>query len=279
MKMMERGSRKKPFRPEWLPAGLAILLGLLAWEFASLIMQASIILPSPIETVGRLFSLLGSQKFWISSLWTSVRTLMAFGISLLIALPLGLLMGYNRFAEGFFSLYLAILRSSPVISVILIAMLWFSADLVPIFVALLMVIPLLTGAVCQGVKHQDKTLLEMATSYHWSLYTRIRHIALPTIKPFLQSSSHFALGTAWKACAAAEVLSQPGFGLGSLMQDSRSYLDMAGVFGLTITVILLSLVGDIVLRLSFGNGNKRSSDQTNVPEGAASGQGVPGNPI
>jgi NitT/TauT family transport system permease protein len=239
------------FRRQVMPVALAVFLALAAWELAARAMDARIIFPGPADTVVRLAALLAQPKFWWSLAGTCLRTLGAFGLSLAVSVPLGLLTGHSRFWEAFCNPYLAVLRSTPVISVILVGILWFSPDLVPVFVTILMVVPILTGAVMQGVRQQDTRLLELAAVHHWSLWTRLRHLSLPAVKPYLHSSSHFALGTAWKAVAAAEVLSQPGLGLGSRMQDARIYLDTAAVFALTLSIVLLSVVGDLVIGLLF----------------------------
>jgi ABC-type nitrate/sulfonate/bicarbonate transport system ATPase subunit len=77
----------------------------------------------------------------------------------------------------------------------------------------------------------------------------VRNLYLPAVAGYLGSGVRSASGIVWKVVVAAEVLSQPGFGIGSRLYESRIYLETAGVFAWTALLILVSVLTDRLIQL------------------------------
>lgn len=238
---------ERSWRQRLLAIGLSGLVVLVLWEAGARLMGLELIFPGPGRTLQGALGLLAEPAFWTGVGQTFLRVLTAFLLGLVVCLPLGILMGRSAFAWDFLQLGQAALRSAPVISVILLALLWFpDAGQVAVFVAFLMVFPILLTAIAQGSRTEDPQLLEMARVFRFSPWRRLVWLTLPWLRPFLLSAGKTALGVSWKAVAAAEVLAQPRYGIGSLMQDGRLNLETDRVFALTVVIILLSVLGDLV---------------------------------
>jgi NitT/TauT family transport system permease protein len=90
----------------------------------------------------------------------------------------------------------------------------------------------------------------MAKIFGFSKGKTLRLIYWPTVYPFLLSGIMTALGFAWKAGVAAEVISTPKNSIGAQLYDAKIYLETADLFAWTVVVILLSMViEELMVRL------------------------------
>jgi NitT/TauT family transport system permease protein len=80
-------------------------------------------------------------------------------------------------------------------------------------------------------------------------------IKLPLIFPAFISSALTSLGFAWKSGIAAEVITKPLYSLGSMLEQSKTHLEIAEVFALTAVVAMLSLLLEITLKKLLGRYN------------------------
>jgi NitT/TauT family transport system permease protein len=228
----------------------AVLVLAAVWKTASLLVGSEIILPSPESTFKEFFLLLAAREFWSSLGATLLRGAAGFvlscGAGLLIGIPAGLKPGFRLFIRPFIS----VVKSVPVMSIILLALIWFQSDAVPVFVAFLMTFPIVCGNVMEGVGQSEKLLIEMAALFRVSRRTTLIHVYIPSLFPYFIAGASTALGITWKVVIAAEVLSQPVRALGSGLQEARIELNTAEVFAWTAAAILVSGASEKLLELS-----------------------------
>lgn len=228
---------------------LSIVILLVIWKISAINVNAEIILPHPESVLHSLLSIFSSKEFLINISSTILRGLRGFLISFVLGLTAGILSGLFRGFKTLLSPLLTIIRSTPVIAVILLALIWFNVDNVPVFVAFLMAFPVITTNITEGMYTVDKKLLEMADIYRINWSKKILHIYIPSIMPFIISGISISLGLIWKVVVAAEVLSQPTWGLGTTLNEAKSYLITEEVFAWTLVAILLSSVTEQIFTL------------------------------
>lgn len=234
---------KKLLLTTFIPALIIITV----WELVSLWLSSPIILPGPLE-VSKSFADLSAQPiFWKHISYTILRTFLSFSISLCLSLFIGSLSGISRTADALLTLPMSIIKATPVVSFILLALFWFTSSQVPIFVSVLMTLPVMSSAVALGIKKTDPKLLEMAHTYGLSLKNRILHIYFPSIIPSFASGSLAAFGLSWKVVVAAEVISLPRYASGSALQTAKVHLETADVFSISLSIIILSFLCEILL--------------------------------
>ena len=136
---------------------------------------------------------------------------------------------------------LRIVRAAPVVSFILLVLLWTRRDLVPAVIAAMMVTPVIWGGVSQGLREVDPKLLEMAKLCRFSRSKTILLVHIPSVWPYLLSALTTGMGLAWKSGVAAEVICMPKLAIGTQMQYARSAIDTPALFAWTILVVALSL--------------------------------------
>jgi NitT/TauT family transport system permease protein len=129
-----------------------------------------------------------------------------------------------------------------VASFIILAMLWLEKSILPVVITALIVIPIVFANVSEGIRSVDRGLSEVATIYRFSLPKRLTRLYLPTIAPYFFAACQSALGMAWKASVAAEILAVPQYSIGAEILFSQQYMLPETLFAWTLLVIVLSLV-------------------------------------
>ncbi|ABO48984.1 binding-protein-dependent transport systems inner membrane component [Desulforamulus reducens MI-1] len=234
----------------WLSKGLSLLsllFFLISWQFISSFYNP-VLLPSPYETVQALLQLCISGRIWEHTVNSLFRGLMGFILSVMVGMPLGLLMGINNLARRFIQPFVVTLQVVPVISWLVLAMVWFGSERVPVFVVVITTLPLIIFNVVQGVMNVEAQYTEMAKVFKVNKKEVLLKIYFPQILPYFLAAMSSALGTTWKAVAMAEFLSaQKGIGAG--MSVARINLETQEVFAWTLLLVLLGLLTDNGLRL------------------------------
>lgn len=221
---------------------LSILFWIILWHIIALVLNREVYLPTPINTIKALFNIIQTKGFFISIFYTLFRVFTGFFISFLLGIILGLFSSFNRHIYDLLNPLVISVKSTPVISIIIIFLSWFKSGTVPIIITFLMCFPIIWTNVVEGVKNTDKLLVDMAKVYKVSKYNILKHIYLPSILPYIVSGSLTALGLGWKVAVAAEVLSQPNYSIGAHLYDSKIYLETESLFAWTLVVIILSFI-------------------------------------
>jgi NitT/TauT family transport system permease protein len=213
-------------------------------------MGKEIILPSPARVLGAALALYPTPRF-LSDLWfTFLRGLAAFGLSAALGIAAGLASGLRPLFGAALAPILTVIRATPVLALVLIALLWFPAGFVPIFTAFLMAFPIMATSAAEGAIAADPRLLEMAALFRVPRRELFLRLRLPSAAPHLISGAKSALGISWKVVVAGEILSQPARALGTGMQESRLLLESASVFAWALAAVALCGLSEWALGLA-----------------------------
>src|SRR5699024_7648122 len=119
---------------------------LLVWEGASLALAATtggrmLLLASPVQALRRLLALAGTAGFWQAVAFSSVRILGGFLLSCVLAVALASLAARLRWVRELLSPLVAVVKAVPVVSFIILALIFFSSENLSLLIAALMVFP------------------------------------------------------------------------------------------------------------------------------------------
>ena len=221
---------------------LSLVAIVLAWFIIARIIHAELILPSPEKVFGSAFNLIKSRAFWCAFAYTFLRVIVSFAISVVLGTLIGVACGLSSFTRDFFELPLAIIRATPVVAFILIALFWFKSGTVPVFVCVLMTLPIMTTAVANGFSKSDEKLLCMAKVFNFSRSQIFRYIQLPSLVPFFLNGMVSSFGLSWKVVAAGEVLSLPKYAAGTMLQKAQVHLETSTVMAVAILLVVVSFL-------------------------------------
>lgn len=224
------------------------------WQIAHIIIGRDIFVPSPFNVFKRLGTLVFLPSFWKTVFFSMVRVMAGFLISIVAGLLLGVISGMSKVFHDILNPLMVVIKSTPVASFIIVALLWFTSTNVPVYICFLICFPIIWSNISEGIKNTDGKLLEMAHAYNVSSSKILKNIYLPSIKPYFFAACFTSIGLGWKAAVAAEVLSHPRNAIGSSLYSAKVYLDSADLFAWTLVVIVLSLMFEMLFRRFAGDG-------------------------
>lgn len=224
---------------------------ILFWYGAAAIIRAPLILPFPHSVLIRLFELARTLIFWQAFSITFLRVIIAFIISFAAGFFMGLLAADCPAFKAFIEFPLELVRATPVIAVILPALFWFNSDIVPVFVTVLMCLPIVITAGEKGFEKNPENIEKLfkVNSRGITGLKAFFYIRLQSAKPALLSGAESSFGLSWKVVAAGEVLSIPKHAAGSLMQQAQVHLETCDVLAVTVTLILISSLCQLGIKL------------------------------
>lgn len=235
---MSAGKWKKQLKNILYPM-VALAAFVLLWLIVALVTDVEMILPRPDVAMRSFFLLFAKAKFWQAIGMTVLRTLIGFGISFALALGLAILARLWRpLARGLAPL-ITILRATPTMAIILLAIIWMSSATAPLLITFLVIFPQLYAAIYAAITETDADVVEMSKVYRVSRRDMVTKLYIPYLVPALFSSARSNIGLNVKLMIAAEALAQTSLSIGNFMQLSRIYLDTASLLGWTIAAILL----------------------------------------
>ena len=226
-----------------------LLFWLAVWALAARAVGQELLLPSPIQTARKLLELARTPDFWFTVGRTILRVLTGILAAALLGILLAGLTHENRVLYALLSPIMTLLKSTPVASFIILALVWLGRDVVPVFIAGLMVLPVVWANVSAGLEQVDPQLMELARVYKLPRGRVFRRIVVPSVLPHLRAALRSALGLGWKAGIAAEVLTVPPYSIGKQIFEAKLYLETTALFAWTAAVVLLSFLIEKTLLL------------------------------
>lgn len=221
---------------------LIVAFWLGVWQCSYLVIQQEILIVSPVDVFSRLMELVITKKFWLTTLASLFRIVLGYLYALVVGTMLATLCAVLPPAGEVLAPALSIVKSTPVASFIILALVWMKTGNVPILVSFLIVLPTVWGNLFEGIRNTDRRLLEMARVYHIKPLRRLKQIYFPSVLPYFMAAAKTSLGFAWKAGIAAEVISIPKYAIGTQLYHSKVYIETVDLFAWTVVVILLSVL-------------------------------------
>ncbi len=233
--------------PNWLKKTVGTLIWIALWTVISLIINQELLVPTPAETLSALGALVSTSDFWMATALSMLRILCGFGLAAILGSLGGVLSDRCPPFDWLFSPLLHLIRSVPVASFIILALVWIQTPWLPVFISFLMVLPLFWGNVRTAMANTDVKELEMGKVLGLSRRKIWLEIRLPALAPYFRTACVTGLGFAWKSGVAAEVICRPDASLGDLLQGAKLQLETPYVFALTVVIALLSLGLELIL--------------------------------
>lgn len=239
-----------------------LMFWLLIWQGAAMLVDANaamggeLLLPSPLRVLTVLAELVGKGAFWRSALLSLGRMLLGILAGAFLGGALAVFTAGSRWCDLLLSPAVKVVRAAPVASFILLVLLWVRRGWVPVVVSALMVVPVVWGAVRQGIDGADRQLLELCRCYRFDWAKTLRLFWIPSVAPAFTSGLATAMGLAWKAGVAAEVLCQPRDAIGSQIYRTKLELATPELFAWTLVVVLLSLAMERPVKFLLRKGRR-----------------------
>lgn len=219
---------------------------ILIWFIVSILIDIPLLFPAPDAVFHRLGELVITESFYKIALASFVRILIGILIAVVTGALLAFLSAIFKPVYDFMTPFVSVVKSTPVVAFVFLVNMLIGNGKTVIFICFLMVFPIVYSNIYQGIKSTDKNLLEMCNVYKIPLKTRITSLYLPSVAPYFISSLLSSIGLAWKAGVAAEILCTPTISIGYEIFNAKTYLEYVDLFAWIATVVILSLVFELI---------------------------------
>lgn len=178
------------------------------------------------------------------TLASGYRVLGGFAIATVLALTLGLVMGFSNFVYNLFNPLIQILRPIPPIAYIPLAILWFGLGNPPAFflISIGAFFPILMNTIA-GVRQVDPLLIRAARNLGASNVTLFLRVILPAATPNILIGLRVGIGVAFIVVIVAEMIAVNN-GLGYRILEAREFLWSDKIIAGMVTIGLLGLAID-----------------------------------
>ena len=210
------------------------------WEAACRAVGQEILIASPGRVAQRLCELAREGAFWLTVLRSVLHVAGGFLAGTAAGVLLAVPAAGSRILYHLLSPLVGVVKTVPVVSFIILALVWIRPPHVPVFISFLIVLPVVWGNVTKGIAQTDRRLLQMARCYHFGAAKTVRYVYLPSVAPYFLAACTTGMGLAWKAGIAAEVLANAELSIGGRIYDSKIYMETVDLFAWTAVVVLMS---------------------------------------
>jgi len=201
---------------------LAVIAVLIAVWWWLVVRTESPIFPTPWAVVTGTMELAEDGTLWEHIAASLFRVGVGFGLAVLVAVPLGLWMGWVGGAYRTLNPIFQMLRPISPIAWIPLAILWFGMDdISPIFLIFISSVFPMIVQTTSGVHTIERRYLRAAANFGVSRTVLFRQVVIPAVLPEIIIGMRIGIGVAWLVVVAAEMIALRS-GLGYLIMDSRN---------------------------------------------------------
>lgn len=235
----------KIFSNRYILYMVSTILFFLIWDIIS-IKSLGKLVPRPLEVLNRIISLLYQPlagKTLMEHLWFSIRrVLIAFGIATIIGIPIGVLMGVNKYIYAIVKPLFDLFKPMPPIAWISLAILWYGiGETSKVFIIILgAVVPVVINSF-NGIRLIDPELYDAVRSLGGTHRDEVLQVTLPASFPAIFAGLQISLSVAWSTVLAAELVGARE-GMGFIIIKGMNLSDSAMIIGGMVVIALTSLL-------------------------------------
>lgn len=222
---------------------LLSIAGLLAlWVAASTLKAVPQVLPTP-WTLAPLFAQeIASGELWTHLSATLLRVLWAFCLAMALGGAIGLAMGRLPALNRWLDPWLVIFLNLPALVLIVLCYLWIGlTETAAIAAVTLNKVPNVAIVIREGARAMDPQLDALARVYRMSAWTRLRHVILPQLGPFIAAAARGGVAVIWKIVLVVEFLGRSS-GIGFQIHLYFQLFDVAMVLVYAFSFITVMLL-------------------------------------
>ena len=225
-----------------------LFYGALLWG-AALLIGNPLRMPLPSAVLAAFLELVGEAVFWSSVAMSLLRVFWGLALGIFLGTLLGLLVHFFPLLSVLVRPFLSVVRSTPVAAVIMLVWSFTGADVLPVAIATLMVMPIVADQLLVGLQGADPRLAEMTSVFGFSRMRAFLTYRLPAARPYFFAAMMTSVGFAWKAGIAAEVLAATELSVGKGIYFSKLYIsEINTLWAWTLTSVIVSLILEFIVK-------------------------------
>lgn len=219
------------------------------WQLASMLIAQEILLVSPVVVAKRIIELSFEPSFWSAAFNSIIKIFFGFLIANVLGIILAFIASKSSFFRDLLSPVIFIMKSTPVASFIILALVWINTAYLSTLISFLMVLPIIYTNMLAGVENIDKDILNMANVFKVPAMKKFKYIYIPSLLPYYSAACTLGLGFSWKSGIAAEVIGLPRNTIGYSLYNAKIFLETPDLFALTVVIIIISILFERIFLL------------------------------
>ena len=218
------------------------------WYLSCAIISNDYLLPTPHSTLLSLLNLLLEPSFYKVVLFSFSRVLL--GVLLGVVSGIALAFLSNRFSliKRTLSPIISVIKATPVVTFITLLWIILNGNALAIFIAFLMVMPIVWQNLLNGYDAIPKELSEVCEIFNFSRYKRFKILIFPILMQYLFPAVVTSVGLAWKAEIAAEIIAYTKVSIGQYIYDARYNLMSDRVFAWVAVIVVFSIALELLTK-------------------------------
>jgi len=227
----------------------AFLIILIVWfSLTQLGLVKEQFLPKPVNTIKAGIMLFTNNGFLVDIGVTMCRVLIGFVISVIVAVPLGILVGTYAPIEAFIEPVMSFMRYLPVTAFIPLFILWIGIDETEKVAVIIMgSLPQLLLMVAVDTRKVQHDLIEVSYTLGTNKKNVLWKIIFPSAMPYILDSLRMILGWAWTYVTVAEMIGASS-GIGYMIIKSQRMLSVGKIFVGILTIGIIGLTFDFIFK-------------------------------
>jgi len=252
-------SRWRRLTASVLPPIVFVVLLIVAWQLFVVIAQPRPdIVPAPLDVWNAMGDAWEAGRLQEAVLTSLERGIAGFLIAIVVGTPIGLLLAEVRPIRRAVGPIISGLQVLPSVAWVPAAIIWFGlSDATVYFVILMGAIPSIVNGLIAGVDQVPPQLRRVGTVLGASRWQLATAVIMPAALPGYVAGLKQGWAFSWRSLMAAEIIATGGsigFGLGSMLQQSRELADLASVLA---TIIIILVIGVLIELVFFGPVERR----------------------
>ena len=204
-------------------------------------------LPAPDQVLKSLLYLFFEKDLGLAIATSGLRIAKAIGLSILVALPLGIAMGAFDFINRIFEPIVAPMRYLPITAFIPLLILWFGIDeSQKVAFLFLGTVVFLLPAVVDAIRLVPEELVQTAFTLGATKSQVIRTVLIPAALPAIFDGFRVMNAIAWTYIILAELVN-PQNGIGYILRLAEQHLKPEWSFAGIVVVGVIGIVTDLLI--------------------------------
>ena len=226
---------------EFLTFCLGIVLIGVILQAAGTLKGDALVFPGVDEILKAFFRLMTAKKTYLL-IWTTMKHLIvSMAVSAAAGVALGMAMGMFPFLRRLLQPMMILLRSLPMVILIVIVMVVADYELVPVLASSIILAPMIAEAACEGCVRIERELIDV---YRMNANFNARvlfQVYLPLMAGYLRQAWVNAAGMGVKLAVSTEYLVQTKNSLGKAVHTSGYFNEYQDIYAYALVMILLVL--------------------------------------
>lgn len=225
----------------------SILSMIMIWYILFYAIDEALIMPSFHDVLSSISHILFSSDILIL-LHSLLRLIVSFTVAAILGVLFGYISAKKQFIEIFAKPYVTILRTIPVLSIVVMIYILVGSNVAVYLITFLMIFPLFYQSTIHIIKTIDPALIDVLKLNESKHLESMKYVYIPILKEGLFVTIFQSLGLGVKVLVMAEYLMQTNHSIGQSIYLAKANLSYDLVYGWTILLVTMTLILEVYIQ-------------------------------